>query len=224
MRRRPLAVRLAVRALALGVTGVLTVLLAQVPVGASFTAATRNGVNRVGTAANFCQKTVFLAPAAVEWTEQATPTTNQTDTTTLHVRSRASANARTWLRFDLPPAKPGCTLQAATLRVTNRVPGPGRIIDLFSGDPAAAAWTPTAITWANRPSGVGGPGGGSIMTTPGQQVWGVTYQVQQQYGPGVRNNGFVLQDRAEDDPTGVEQLYDGALTGSTAAHLQLDWT
>jgi hypothetical protein len=223
VRRRPHAVRLAVRALAVGVAGVLTVLLAQVPVGATFTAATADTGNRVGTAANFCQRTVFATPSAVAWTDQAAPTTVQPDTAALRVRSAPAANARTWLRFDLPPAHPGCVLQAATLRVTNQVPAGVRTIDVFTGDPGAPVWSPATLTWATQPALSGGAVGGSYATTPGQQTWGVTYEVRQQYVPGVRNNGFVLRDRTEDDTPAVEQQYDGALTGPTSAQLQLDW-
>lgn len=222
MKRRPPAARLAVRALAVGVAGALTVLLAQVPVGATFTASTDTGGNSVTTAANFCLRTDYIPPAAVAWINEAAPTTNQTDTTTLYVRSKASASARTWLRFDLPPAKPGCVLQAATLRMENRLPGTPTIIDAFRGDPTAPDWTSTSITWANQPVGVGTPVGGSIQTIPGQQVWGITPEVVEQYSSGI-NHGFVLQDRYEASSTGIEQRYDGALTGPTAPHLQLDW-
>jgi hypothetical protein len=222
VRRRPRAVRLAVRALAVGVAGALTVLLAQVPVGATFTATTVDGTNRVGTAANFCEKTEFVTASAVAWTDQAAPTTNQPDTGTLRVRSRTAAGARTWVRFDLPPAKPGCILQAATLRLQNRVPGSPTIVDAFLGDTAAPAWTPGTITWDNQPRGLGTGIGGSIMTAPGTQVWGVTDEVRQQYTTGL-NNGFVLQDRYENGGTGIEQQYDGVLTSPTAPHVQLDW-
>jgi hypothetical protein len=221
--RRPRSVRLAVRALAVGAAGLLTVLLAQVPVGAAFTAATGDEGNRVGTVANFCQQTVFLSPAAVAWTDQAAPATNQSDTSTLFVRSKAAANAWTWVRFELPPAKPGCILQAATLRLTNRVPAGTRTIDVSRGDPAGPVWTPETITWADQPAPADGLVGGSYATTPGQQTWGVTYEVEQQYAPGAVNNGFVFRDRTPDDPAGVAQQYDGALTGPTAPQLQLDW-
>jgi hypothetical protein len=50
---------------------------------------------------------------------------------------------------------------------------------------------------------------------------GVTHAVGSQYLDG--NNGFVLQDRNEDNGPAGEQRYDGSLTGATSAQLQLDW-
>jgi len=220
MSRRPRAVRILLRASPVAVVAVLVGVLAQLPAGASFVAATDDRGNSIGSSTNFCARSDYLSPVATAWTDQAAPTPQ--DNSTLVVRSGDQANAMAFVRFDLPVHEPWCVLYAATLRVYNTTPDGTRVIDAVEVDPAAPRWSTATLTWGNQPAGTGGAVGGSKDSTVGQQVWGVTPSVQDQYTHG--NNGFLLRQRdGATDPTTHRMLYEGGLSGPRAAQLQLDW-
>lgn len=221
---RRLVVRSALQVAALGAVAALTVALTGVPASGAFTAVTGNGADSVGTAASFCvspgPRDVVVANDA--WTDEAAPATANGTTAALRVRSGGIANRRSYLRFPLSvPHR--CELVSAELRLFNRVPSPGRIIDVYRADPAQnPQWGAGSLNWMNQPAPAGTRVGGTAPGAAGLQTWNVTAHVSTLLsGP---NNGFVLLDRQEGQNGPFAQAYDEQSTaGGTAPSLRLTW-
>ena len=105
------------------------------------------------------------------------------------------------MRFTLPSALPsGCSLTDAKLRlVTLGVQGT-RTIQVTRAD---AAWTEAALNWNNRPGSTGTPV--TFANAAGTLLIDVSSFVPTMISGA--NNGFVLQDTAEDAGTAAEQRY-----------------
>ena len=220
---RQLVVRTVLRLAAVALAVTLTVALSRSPASGAWTAAT-SGTGTVGTAATFC-----TAPGAVDvpvtndaWTDQAAAATAHGTSTALRVQSAAGANQRSFLRFTITaPAR--CDLQAAQLRLYNRVPTAGRVVLVHRADPTQSPqWTAGTLTWGTQP-GVAGAGSASATpTTAGLQTWDVTTQTRDLMGGP--NNGFVLVDSQEGQNGPFTQSYDEQSTaGGTVPVLRLTW-
>lgn len=220
---RRIVVRTAVQVAVLGLVAALTVALAGNPASGAFTAVTGSGGNSVGTSADFCVAGVQDVPVSNDsWTDQAAPTVSNGTSSALQVRSGSAANRRTYLRFSLTTRK-HCTLQSAQLRLYNRVPTAGRVIDVHRADPAQSPqWDAGSITWNNQPAPTGTGAGSTAPAAPQIQTWDVTaHTTVLLTGP---NNGFVLRDRVENDGGSSAQAYDEQSTaGGTVPTLRLTW-
>lgn len=96
--------------------------------------------------------TTVVVDAAVK---QGSPTSTFGTATSLVVASAASANQRTYVRFDLGQCNPAIPASAvvrlATLRLyASAFPSVCRTVDIFA---ALASWSEAGITWNNQPFG-----------------------------------------------------------------------
>lgn len=109
------------------------------------------------------------------------------------VYSSPSANGRFLVKFTLPAAPAGCSVETATLRVYDRVVSSStRTIDAYQ---ANGAWTEGSVNWNNQPGTTGGAVSTTRPSSPGWMSWGATSMVQAMYAG--TNNGFLLKDSAE---------------------------
>ena len=212
-------------AAALAAAAAFTTVLAQHSAGSTFTAATDSAGNQVAAAASFCATPggTTVTVAADAWIDQGSPAQNNGADSNLHVRSKAPggspANQRALVRFALPALPAGCALTAATLRLYNNSPLPGRTIAVYQADPAAPAWTENGVTWVNQPP-TAGTAVTSVTAAAGWQQWAVTAQVHAHYADP--NNGFLIRDQTENHPGGPRQSYLSRESGSDPA-LVLSW-
>lgn len=220
---RQLVVRTVLRLAAVALAVTLTVALSRSPASGAFSAVTGTS-GSVGTAADFCTAPgpVTLTAAGDSWINQQAPGNNYGVDTALNVRSAPSNNQRILVRFALPVQPAGCSLASATLRLYNRTPTTGRVIDAYRGDPASAQWTAAGVTWTNQPAVAGTAVGSTTVATAGWQTWTVTAHVQAQYAG--TNNGFLLRDRTEGTASPAGQVYDDLQHATNGPRLVLTWT
>lgn len=203
----------------------LVVALAQQPVQGSFTGVTGSAGNQVGAAAQFCATptSTSLNAVADSWANEQTPTwTGGGDDYYNQVQSQAGVDYRAFYRFSTLPTIPaGCRLASATLRLYTDGADANRTLDVYLADPAATPWTETSLSWASQPAAVGStPASAVTVSANGYLSWNVTSLVGTLYGTA--NNGFVVRDRNEDNPTGYGQQYI-ARQGGSPPKLDVAW-
>ena len=108
----------------------------------------------------------------------------------LKVETKSGADARAYVRFNLPAIPSGCQVTTAKLRLYAASYKTGRTLQAFR---VAAPWTEGAINWTNQPQTVG-----TAVTTAsgsGYREWTVTQPVRDMYAPSA-NHGFTVRDSA----------------------------
>lgn len=130
--------------------------------------------------------------AADSWIDQGAPSNGNGSDSNLKVMSKAGANLRALVRFNLPASLPsGCVVESATLRLFASSSSPGRSLRVAG---AASAWAESTVNWTNQPAP-----SGSAVTAPsgaGWVQWNVTDLVQASFASGA-NHGFVVRDSVE---------------------------
>jgi hypothetical protein len=161
----------------------------------AFSDTTDNSGNTFQAAASFCTapgaQTVYSNADSL--VAEAAPTMNfGTDAATFGVRSYSSGDARSLVRFNLPPAPAGCSVTGASLRLYTSAGVTGRTLQAYR---VATNWTETGVTWNNQPGTTG-----AAVTAPsvasGWVTWSVTSMVQAMY-LGANNDGFKVRDSVE---------------------------
>jgi hypothetical protein len=172
--------------------------------GAVFSRTTANGGNTfqaLGTFPCTAPGTVTLTSVADAAVRQNNANANYGTQTTTDVQSRnGSRNRRTLVRFTLPAIPNRCSVTAATLRLNTTTLVAGRTYQAFRLN---GAWTETGVTWNTQPATTGPAT--TTVTAAGWIQWTVTTQVQSMYSGG--NNGFLVRDQTEDDPSSVLNQY-----------------
>lgn len=163
----------------------------------------------MAAATQFCTTpgSASLNAVADTWASESSPSsTSGGDDYYNQVKSEDGANYRLFVRFStLTPIPVGCALASATLRLYTDTQDAGRILDVYRADPTVPAWTEAGLNWLTQPAAVDTPAAAVAVAANGYLSWNVTSQVRILYG--TPNNGFVLRDRTEDDPTGYGQSY-----------------
>lgn len=116
--------------------------------------------------------------------------------------SRAGANKRSHVKFDLPTVPAGCSVTSAKLRLYDDVPVAGRTIEAIQNAPS---WMENGVTWSNQPATTGSA---ATATTPSANAWvewSVTSQVLNMYAGS--NFGFKLRDATENGGSTSEQTF-----------------
>ena len=170
---------------------------------------------------------------------QGSATSNFGTATTSTVASGSGVNRRLYIKFDLTQCSPAlpapAIIRLATLRLyLTALPAVCRTLDLF---PVTAAWTETAITWNNQPSGtaINNPASGSrtasfdVGTPVGCQnlatgyVSGatVTSDVASFVSGGSTNLGWMIRDDAEGSATTYTATFSAKELGTVAQEPQL---
>jgi hypothetical protein len=214
--------RLAVMAAA----AAFTVLLAQHTTTAAFTAQTGDTGNQVTTAATFCTSPGTTSPALTAVLDTAVYQSNPTQTygtgASIGVGSATSANAYSYIKFDLTAASipARCTITSATLTVRASTPMAGATLQVYRAD---AAWT-NAITWnVGRVGFTGTPSTTASLSAAGFQSWNVTTLTRELYAG--TNNGFALKDSVDNAGSARYQTWD-SLESTTPANrpkLSITW-
>jgi hypothetical protein len=172
--------------------------------GSAFSRTTSNPGNTFQARATFpCSApgTQTLTAVADTQVRQNNPDLNYGTRATMQVRSAASNNRRSLVRFILPAIPNRCTITAATLRLYVSTAAAGRTYQAYR---AASAWTETGVTWNNQPATTGTAA--VVVTTAaiGFLQWTVTTQVQAMYPT---NNGFIVRDQTESSATTVTNIF-----------------
>jgi hypothetical protein len=115
------------------------------------------------------------------------------------VDSKATANARTLLRFPLPAIPSDCRVVDAELRLYASSSVAGRTLSVQQ---VAASWTQSGVTWNNQPTRTG-PAATAVSAT-GWIEWTVTDQVNAMYTG--TNNGLMVRDDVEGG-SGFQQAF-----------------
>ena len=211
------------RVLVAGSAVALTVALAEQPVQGTFTAVAGSAGNTVGAAAQFCASPGSVSLISVEdsWANESTPAwTGGGDDYYNQVGSQSGVDYRAFFRFSLPSIPSRCVLSSATLRLYTDGPDANRTLGVYRGDPTDPLWTETSLSWSSQPDHVGTPALALTVASNGYLSWNVTTLTRELYA-GI-NNGFVVRDQAEDDPTGFQQQYI-ARQGGNPPRLDLVW-
>jgi hypothetical protein len=151
-----------------------------------------------------CQNpgTVTLTASRDSFVAQSSPNQNFGIASDLFVESKSgNQNRRTLVGFNLPSVPTGCTVTGATLRLFSTAAINGRTLDTFR---AGGAWTETGVTWNNQPATAGAAT--STASGTGWRAWSVAPQVLEMYSG--TNHGFLIRDRTENAPSGIEQKFD----------------
>jgi hypothetical protein len=227
--RRRRLVRVARQAAGLGVVAVLTVVLAQSTTTAAFTGSTGDTGNAVAAAVDFCSSPgPAAAPSAVDtvlYQAGANAGTNYSTNVQIGTGASNNANARTLIKFELPPRPSGCTMTSATLTMrintASAAPAP---IDVYR---AGAAWDVATVTWNSwniQPTPTAGsPVTSASLGVGGLQTWNVTTLVSALYaGP---DHGFLLKDAGEGSGVSRYNLYDSmdVTTAANRPRLSVTW-
>jgi CSLREA domain-containing protein len=149
-----------------------------------------------------------LAADRDSWVSEGSPLNNFGNDSTLKVKSQAGSqignNARTLVRFPLPPLPAGCTsIASATLRLDAQSATPDRTLEALQ---IAIDWGETEVTWSNQPATTGAAV--AIPSGEGTLEWPVTAQILDMYVSA--NRGFLIRD-AEENGVGAEQTFNGRL-------------
>jgi hypothetical protein len=142
------------------------------------------------------QQAVTVSPNADTWLLESSPTSNYGSDSVIKVDTKAGANARSLLRFQLPTIPDGCAVRDARLRLYAGSYKAGRTLEAL---PVASSWAQSGVTWSTQP----GPTGAAAATAPsgsGYVQWAVASLVQNASG----NFSFLIKDAAEGGQ-GVEQ-------------------
>jgi large repetitive protein len=134
--------------------------------------------------------TVTVGAAADSWLLQSSSSSNFGSDSVLKVDTKAGANARAIVRFNLPAIPAGCGVTSATLRLYASSYKTGRTLQALQ---LAGAWTEGGVTWSNQPATTGPAA--TAASGFGYREWAVTAQVQSMYaGAG---HGFLIRDAIE---------------------------
>lgn len=217
--------RFARRAAALSAAVVLTVVLAQSATSAAFTAGTSNSANQVTSASTFCTtpNSRTLNPTMDTAVYQSQPDTNYASGGSIGVGSATSANAYSYLKFDLTtapiPAK--CTVTGATLSIYASAPMVGATLYAYR---ANAIWSSATMTWnTGRVGFAGTPAWTTSLGAAGLQQWDVTTLTRELYaGP---DYGFALKDSADNAASARYQTWSSVENATVANRpkLQITW-
>ncbi|MFU8946826.1 LamG-like jellyroll fold domain-containing protein [Mycetocola zhadangensis] len=96
--------------------------------------------------------TMQVAPTDDAMVLQATPTTNYGNDQQLSARGTGASMIESFLRFTLPQAPAGYTLNAASLAVRTSTDPAAGSVDTLTFAVVTGDWAESAITWANRPT------------------------------------------------------------------------
>jgi len=220
-RRSPRFLR---RAAALSAAVVLTVVLAQSATSAAFTAGTSNSANQVASATTFCTtpNSTTLAPTMDTAVYQSNPDQNYGSGGSIGLGSAASANAYSYLKFDLTtaPIPAHCTVTNATLSIYASAPMVGATLHAYR---ANASWG-ASMTWnTGRVGFAGTPAPTTSLGAAGLQQWDVTTLTRELYvGP---DYGFALKDSVDNAASARYQTW-SSVENTTVANrpkLQITW-
>jgi hypothetical protein len=179
------------------------------------------------------------------WVNHGSLTQNNGTSTFLDVQSSgASANRRTFIRFDLTRCNPTipatATVLSATLRMyASAVPTACRTQDIFR---VTFAWTESGVTWNTQPAGwslINQPTGASrtSFTTVGTPVgcqnraagyvdgWNVTNDVSAFVAGTATNQGWMIRDDVEGSATAQNVRYSAKnlANRAQAPYLVITW-
>ena len=209
----------------LGAAAAFTVLLAQHTTTAAFTGQTGTTGNTTSTAATFCTSPGTTTPALTATLDtavyQSNPTTSYGTGTSIGVGSATSADAYSYIKFDLTaaPIPARCTITSATLTVRASTPRAGGTLLVYRAD---AAWTNT-ITWnVGRVGFTGTPSSTASLSSAGFQTWNVTTLARELYAG--TNNGFALKDSVDNSASARYQTWDSLESGTAANRPKLSIT
>ncbi|PZF81772.1 right-handed parallel beta-helix repeat-containing protein [Jiangella anatolica] len=158
-------------------------------------------------------QSVTLTAVADAWIDQGGPSSNKGADSILKVMSKANANLRALVRFDLPELAEGCAVTSATLRLNAASSRSGRTLQAVQ---VAAPWTENGVTWANQPAVAGTPA--TTTSGTGWRTWTVTPQVTAMYTAGTEH-GFLIRDASENNDH--EQQFRSREAGSNPPQLVL---
>ncbi len=144
---------------------------------------------------------VTVGAAADSWVLQSSSSSNYGTDSVLKVDSKAGANARALVRFNLPAIPAGCQVVDAQLRLYSSSYKPGRTLQAFQ---LGGSWTESTVRWSNQPATTGTAATVASASTSGYLQWGVTAHVGAMYSGG--NHGFLIRDSVE-GASGVEQSF-----------------
>ncbi|GHD45400.1 DNRLRE domain-containing protein [Mycetocola manganoxydans] len=99
--------------------------------------------------------TVRVAPTEDAMVFQATPTTNYGSDQQLSARGAGTSLIESFLKFSLPEAPAGYSLNSATVSVRTSTDPSAGSVDTFTLAVVTGDWTEAGVTWANRPTSVG---------------------------------------------------------------------
>jgi hypothetical protein len=193
-------VRSARRLGVLAAAAALTVALAQSTTTAAFTAGTANGSNQAATATTFCTSPGTTTPALTVTRDtavnEASPSSNY-GTTVIGIRTSATGDAYTFLKFSLPSLPPRCSVTSATLYVYARTPSAPATMDAYR---ASGPWD-GALTWSSptRPTYGGTKASTAVSASAGWLSWPVTTLTREIYAG--TDHGFVIKDSVDHHPT-----------------------
>jgi hypothetical protein len=164
----------------------------------AFTATSANSVSSFSADANFpsaCTAGSVSAVADSDATIRSTGAAPSGNAVTLTVGTSTTGGTdalfRALVHFPMPTIPSGCSLDSATLRMTNSSAVTGRTIDVHE---ATGSWTESTV-WPG-PSFGGALAG--VAAANGTLSWTVTTAAAAIYA-GATNNGFLIKDRT--DPT-----------------------
>lgn len=163
----------------------------------AFTATSANPGSTFSAASDFpsaCTAGSVSAVADLDTTIRSVGAAPAGDAETLTVGTSTTGGNNTLfralVRVPLPAIPAGCSLDTATLRMTNSGATTGRTIDVHQ---ATGSWTESAV-WPG-PSFAGAVLAG-VAAANGTLAWTVTPAVAAFYAGGA-NNGFVVKDRTD---------------------------
>lgn len=221
----PFRVRRAQGAAVLATVG-LVLALAQQPVRGAFNGSTSATGNQASTATTFCTtpSSGTVTATADSFVDQGSAASPSGGTATyLVVTSQFGSARRVFVRFDTMPTVPSrCTVTSATLRLWADSQIAGRTLAAYRADPTVI-WTEAALTWDNRPAGLGAPVP-VVMPNGDQYVnWTVTDHVRSIYALGTSgNNGFMVRDQDETGG-GAWQQFNSRDAFSNKPQLTVTW-
>ena len=108
----------------------------------------------------------------------------------LKLETKSGADARPYVRFNLPAIPAGCRVTDAKLRLYASSYKTGRTLQAFR---VAAAWTESALNWTNQPQTAGTAA--TTASGAGYREWAVTQHVVDMYAPNAKL-GFTIRDSA----------------------------
>ena len=140
-------------------------------------------------------QSITVGADADTWLLESSPTSNYGKDSIIKVDTKAGANARSLVRFQLPAIPAGCVLRDARLELYAGSYKTGRTLLAV---PVGSSWTETSVTWSMQPAPT--RAGVSTHSGSGYLTWNVTPLVLGTSG----NASFMIQDATESGG-GVEQ-------------------
>lgn len=189
---------------------------------ATFHSQSANPANTFTAATSFCSSasTQNLTADRDTHVDQGSPSTTFGSANPIRIQSRFnSRNQRLLVGFTLPSKPTGCSITSATLTLTATSASTGRTLDAYQVSPSAS-WTESGANWNNQPASAGVAA--STTSGTGARQWTVTAQVQAMYGSAGPNNGFLVEDHAEDGSgSGFSQAFSSREASSNKPQLSI---